>query len=444
MSELPEYRQKTTTAARAVEVVRSGDRVYLHLGCAAPDTLTAALLQRSDRLRNVEIIHPVPFGNSDYALPEYAGHFRHNGLFLAGENTRRAVAEGRADYTPVSLSEYESLFSSPDLPLDVAFIQTSPPDAHGFLNMGVGVDCSFTAAISARHLVVEVNDQMPRTCGDCSLHVSQVSAIVEISQPLYELQPVPSNAVQRRIAANVASLIPDGATLQMGIGAIPDAVLACLGDRHDLGIHSEMCSDGVIPLIEAGVITGACKTLHPGKVVIGFVLGTKRLFNLVRENPMFEFYPSAYVNDPCIIGRNDDMIAINSAVQVDLTGQVSADSMGGQPYSGFGGQLDFIRGAGRSRGGKPIIALPSTARGGAVSRIVPVLDAGAGVVDTRADVRYVVTEHGVAYLRGKTLRQRAEALISIADPKFRDELWDYAARVFHVEPRCALAVEETR
>ena len=282
MSELPEYRQKTTTAARAVEVVRSGDRVYLHLGCAAPDTLTAALLQRSDRLCNVEIIHPVPFGNSDYALPEYAGHFRHNGLFLAGENTRRAVAEGRADYTPVSLSEYESLFSSPDLPLDVAFIQTSPPDAHGFLNMGVGVDCSFTAAISARHLVVEVNDQMPRTCGDCSLHVSQVSAIVEISRPLYELQPVPSNAVQRRIAANVASLIPDGATLQMGIGAIPDAVLACLGDRHDLGIHSEMCSDGVIPLIEAGVITGARKTLHPGKVVVGFVLGTKRLFNFVR------------------------------------------------------------------------------------------------------------------------------------------------------------------
>jgi acyl-CoA hydrolase len=444
MIELPEYRQKTTSAARAVEAVRSGDRVYLHLGCAAPDTLTAALLERADQLRNVEIIHPVPFGNSDYARPEYAGHFRHNGLFLAGENTRRAVAEGRADYTPASLSEWESLFTSRELPLDVAFIQTSPPDAQGFLNMGVGVDSSWTAATLARHTVVEVNDRMPRTRGNCSLHVSQISAIVESSRPLYELPPVPSNAVQRQIAANVASLIPDGATLQMGIGAIPDAVLACLGDRHDLGIHSEMCSDGVIPLIEAGVITGARKTLHPGKVVVGFVLGTKRLFNLVHENPMFEFCPSAYTNDPFIIGRNDNMIAINSAVQVDLTGQVSSDSIGGQPYSGFGGQLDFIRGAGRSRGGKPIIALPSTARGSAVSRIVPALDAGAGVVDTRADVRYVVTEHGVAYLRGKTLRQRAEALISIADPKFHDELWDYAARVFHVEPRGALAVEETR
>jgi acyl-CoA hydrolase len=441
MTDLPEYRQKTTTAAQAVEVVRSGDRVYLHLGCAAPDTLTAALLERSDQLRDVEIVHPVPFGNSDYALPKYAGHFRHNGLFLAGENTRRAVAEGRADYTPASLSEYESLFTSGDLPLDVAFIQTSPPDAHGFLSMGVGVDSSWTAAKSARHLVVEVNDRMPRTVGNCLLHVSQVSAVVESSRPLYELPPAPSSAPQRQIAANVAALIPDGATLQMGIGAIPDAVLACLGDRRDLGIHSEMCSDGVIPLVEAGVITGARKSLHPGKVVVGFVLGTRKLFDFVHGNPIFEFHPSAYVNDPFVIGQNDNMIAINSALQVDLTGQVSSDSIGTRPYSGFGGQLDFMRGAGRSKGGKPIIALPSTARGGTVSRIVATLDAGAGVVDTRADVRYVVTEHGVAYLRGKTLRQRAEALISIADPKFQDELWDYAARVYHVERRNAVAAE---
>jgi len=255
------------------------------------------------------------------------------------------------------------------------------------------------------------------------------------------LPPAPSSAPQRQIAANVAALIPDGATLQMGIGAIPDAVLACLGDRRDLGIHSEMCSDGVIPLVEAGVITGARKSLHPGKVVVGFVLGTRKLFDFVHGNPIFEFHPSAYVNDPFVIGQNDNMIAINSALQVDLTGQVSSDSIGTRPYSGFGGQLDFMRGAGRSKGGKPIIALPSTARGGTVSRIVATLDAGAGVVDTRADVRYVVTEHGVAYLRGKTLRQRAEALISIADPKFQDELWDYAARVYHVERRNAVAAE---
>ena len=439
MIHLPEYRQKVTTAERAVQGVRSGDRVYLHLGCAAPDVLTAALLGRAHQLRNVEIVHPVPFGNSDYARPEYEGHFRHNGLFLAGENTRNAVAEGHADYTPASLSEYESLFTSGDLPVDVAFIQTSPPDANGFLNMGVGVDASMTAATAARFVVAEVNDQMPRTMGRTLLHVSQVSAIVESSRPLVELHPAASNAVQRKIADNVAALIPDGATLQMGIGAVPDAVLACLIDRRDLGIHSEMCSDGVIPLIQAGVITGTRKTLHPGKVVVGFVLGTRKLFDLVHENPLFEFHPSAYVNDPCVIGQNDNMIAINSAVQVDLTGQVSSDSVGTCPYSGFGGQLDFIRGAGRSRGGKPIIALPSTARGGAVSRIVPVLDAGAGVVDTRADVRYVVTEHGVAYLRGKSLRQRAEALISIADPKFRDKLWEFAARVYHVVPRGALA-----
>jgi acyl-CoA hydrolase len=434
MSTLPEYRQKLTTAERAVAVVCSGDRVYLHLGCAAPDVLTAALVARAPELRNVEIVHPVPFGNSDYARSEYSGHFRYNGLFLAGENTRRAVAEGRADYTPASLSEYESLFTSGDLPLDVAFIQTSLPDSGGFLNMGVGVDCSYTAATAARKVIVEVNDRMPRTLGGSLLHVSQVSAIVESSRPLYEMPPAPSGPLQRRVAENVASLIPDGATLQMGIGAIPDAVLACLSKHRNLGIHSEMCSDGVIPLIEGGVINGARKTIRPGKAVIGFVLGTRKLFDFVHENPVFEFLPSAYVNDPFVIGQNDDMIAINSALQVDFTGQVSADSIGTLPYSGFGGQLDFIRGAGRSRGGKPIIALPSTACGGKVSRIVPVLDAGAGVVDTRADVHYVVTEYGVAYLRGKTLRQRAAALIAIADPKFREELWDSAARLYYLGP----------
>jgi acyl-CoA hydrolase len=274
---------------------------------------------------------------------------------------------------------------------------------------------------------------MPRVLGDSFLHVSKVEAIVETDRPLLELKPEPFTELQGRIGEHVASLIPDGATLQVGIGGIPSAVLACLGDKRDLGIHSEMCSDGVIPLIEAGVINGERKTLHRGKVVVGFVLGTERLFRFIHENPIFELHPTQYTNDPFVISQNDRMIAINSAIQVDLTGQVCADSIGTKPYSGFGGQLDFIRGAARSKGGKPIIALPSTAKDGAVSRIAPVLDAGAGVVTTRADVHYVVTEFGVAYLHGKTLRQRAEALIAIAHPKFRDELYDFAAKVHYLE-----------
>jgi len=269
---------------------------------------------------------------------------------------------------------------------------------------------------------------MPRTLGDTFLHVNKVAAIVETSRPLLELPPVPSSDAQNRIARNVAPLIPDGATLQLGIGGIPNAVLQSLFDRKDLGIHSEMCPDGAVPLIEAGVITGDRKTLHRGKIVAGFVLGTKRIFNFIHNNPVFEFHPTQYTNDPFVIAQNDRMVAINSAIQVDLTGQVCADSMGTTPYSGFGGQLDFMRGAARSKGGKPIIALPSTARNGRVSRIVPVLDPGAGVVTGRADVHYVVTEHGVAYLWGKTLRQRAEALIAIADPRFRDELYDFVGQ----------------
>jgi acyl-CoA hydrolase len=276
---------------------------------------------------------------------------------------------------------------------------------------------------------------MPRTMGDTFLDVSKVAAMVETSRRLHELRPEAPDAVQRRVAANVASLIPDGATLQMGIGGIPNAVLACLSGHRDLGIHSEICSDGVIPLIESGVVNGSRKTLHRGKVVTGFVLGSEELFDFIHENPAFDFHRTRYVNDPYVIARNDNMMAVNSALQVDLTGQVCADSMGTRPYSGFGGQLDFMRGAGRSRGGKPIIALPSTAKHGTVSRIVPVLEAGAGVVTTRSDVHYVVTEHGIAYLRGKTIRQRAEALIAIADPRFRDSLQEFAERAHHLETR---------
>ena len=432
-----EYKRKVTSAERAVEAVRSGDRVWIHEGCATPEILVKALLKRAHELRSVEINHMLTFGAADYTRPEYEGHFRHNGLFLGG-NVREAVVEGRADYTPIFLSEIEELFSSGALPLDVAFIQVSPPDEHGYVSLGVGIDCTLTAARCARYVIAEVNEQMPRTLGDTFLHISKISAIVETSHPLPELQCPPFSPLQLRIAENVASLVPNGATLQIGIGGIPDAVLSCLRDRKDLGIHSEMCSDGVIPLIEAGVITGERKTIHRGKVVAGFVLGTKKLFQFIHENPIFEFHPTAYTNDPFVIAQNEKMVAINSAIQVDLTGQVCADSIGTKPYSGFGGQTDFVRGAARSKGGKPIIALPSTCKDGKVSRIAPVLDPGAGVVTSRADVHYVVTEHGVAYLHGKTLRQRAEAMIAIADPKFRDGLYEFAARARYLEARPAL------
>jgi acyl-CoA hydrolase len=391
-----------------------------------------ALAGRAPEVRHVEVCHMMTLGEATYTRPEHQASFRHSGLFL-GPNVREAVGAGRADYTPIFLSEIEDLFASGALPLDVALIQVSPPDEHGYVSLGASVDCTLTAARHARYVIAEVNDRMPRTLGDSFLHLSKITALVETSHPLVELRPEPATELQRRIARNVASLIPDGATLQVGIGGIPDAVLGFLGDRQDLGIHSEMCSDGVIPLIEAGVINGERKTLHRAKAVVGFVMGTQPLFDFIHNNPLFEFRPISYTNDPFIIAQNERMIAINSAIEVDLTGQVCSDSIGTRPYSGFGGQLDFVRGAARSQGGKPVIALPATARDGSVSRIVPVLQPGAGVVTTRADVHYVVTEHGIAYLHGKTLRQRAEALIEIAEPKFRDELEDFAVRAHYLE-----------
>ncbi|HKE24068.1 MAG TPA: acetyl-CoA hydrolase/transferase C-terminal domain-containing protein [Bryobacteraceae bacterium] len=431
-----EYQQKVTAADRAVDLVRSGDRVWVQQGCGTPITLLEALTRSADRLQNVEICHMLTCGSPSYLKPEYEGHFRHNGLFLGG-NVRQAVADGRADYTPVCLSEIERLFDDA-LPIDVAFVQTSPPDGHGYLSLGIGADCTLTAARRASHIIVEMNERMPRALGDTFLHVSQIAAIVPVSRPLLEITPEPPTAEQTCVAEHVASLVPDGSTLQMGIGGIPNAVLALLQTHRDLGIHSEMCPDGVVPLIESGTVNGARKTLHRGKVIAGFVLGSQRLFDYIDNNPVFEFHPSSYVNDPFVIAQNDNMIAINSAIQVDLTGQVCADSIGTRPYSGFGGQLDFMRGAGRSKGGKPVIALPATARDGAISRIVPVLEPGAGVVTPRSDVHYVVTEYGIAYLRGKTLRQRAEALISIAHPRFRDELYDFAVFQHYLEPRAVL------
>ena len=422
-----DYRSRIVTADEAVAVVQSGQRVYIHNGCAEPVDLVKALTRRGPELRDVEVIHLATMGIADYSLPEYEGHFRANSLFIAA-NVRRAVQECRADYTPIFLSEIEGLFRSGALPVDVALLQCTPPDNYGYMSFGPSVDLTVTVAQCARHVVVEINDQMPRTLGDAFVHVSRINAFIESSHPLVENESHGVTDLHRAIARNIAALIPDGATIQTGIGGIPDATLALLGNHKDLGIHSEMFSDGIIALIRAGVVNGERKTLHPHKVIAGFVLGTKPLFDFIDNNPIFEFHPTAYCNDPFVIAQNDRMVAINSAIEVDLTGQVCSDSMGHAPYSGIGGQVDFLRGAARSKGGLPIIALPSTARNGTVSRIVPELQPGAGVVTSRGDVHYVITEHGVAYLHGKTLRQRVEALIRIADPRFRADLEDFARR----------------
>jgi acyl-CoA hydrolase len=427
-----EYRNKRMDVAQALEAVRSGDHVWIQSGCGTPSPLVDALVARAPELRNVEIIHMKTLGDADYTKEEYNGVFRHRGLFL-GDNVREAVVAGRADYTPIFLGEIEGLFTSGSLPLDVVLMQVSPPDDHGYVTLGTTIDCTLNATRCARTVIAEVNERMPRTHGETAIHVSRISAIVETSRPLLELHPEPFTAMHRRIAENVASLIPDGATLQTGIGGIPDAVLACLGDKHDLGIHSELVGDGVIDLMESGVLNGERKSLHRGKAVIAFILGSQLLIDYVRDNPAFEFRPICYTNDPFVVAQNDRMVAINAALQIDLTGQVCSDSLGIKPYSGFGGQVDFIRGAARSKGGVPIIALPSTAKNGTVSRIASMLDPGAGVVTSRADVHYVVTEHGIAYLHGKTLRERAEALIAIADPRFRGELEDFAVRAHYME-----------
>jgi 4-hydroxybutyrate CoA-transferase len=424
MSWIDDYRSKLKSAPEALACVESGMRVYIHPGCAEPEALVEALMVRAPYVKNVELMHLLTMGTSPYCAPEMAEHFRHNALFVGG-NVREAVNDGRADYTPIFLSEVEALFESGEMPIDVALIQVSPPDPHGYCSFGVGVECTLTAAKYAHHVVAQVNAQMPRTYGDSFIHVSELDSIVELSRPLCELKKQPSNDVSQQIGARVATLIEDGSVLQCGIGAIPDAILPNLMDRKDLGVHTEMISDNAIPLIDAGIINGRRKNLKPRKIIVSFVLGTRKLFDFIDENPIFEFHPSAYTNDPFRIAMNDRMVAINSAIEVDLTGQVCAESIGPQFYSGFGGQLDFVRGAARSKYGKPIIALPSTAKSDKVSRIVPRLAHGAGVLTGRGDVHYVVTEYGVAYLHGRTVRQRAEALIAIAHPKFRDELFAY-------------------
>ena len=418
------YRDRLLTAEHAVSRIQSNMRVFLTGNCSVPQTLLAALCQRAPLLNNVEIVQVLTVGPADYVAPEMEGHLRVNTLFIS-ENVRAAVNEGRADFTPCFLSEISELFRSGALPLDAALIQVSPPDEHGFCSFGVEVGITKTAAQSAKLVMAEINPRMPRTLGDSFIHISKLNVIVQVDYPLPEVNMASTDEVTERIADNVASLIPDYATLQTGIGAIPDAVLRRLTNHKDLGVHTELFSDGVIDLFQRGVITGEKKTLHPGKIVAGFILGTQRLYDFVNDNPIVELHPSEYVNDPFIIAQNDRMVAINSAIEVDLTGQVCADSIGPRFYSGVGGQVDFIYGASRAKDGVPIIALPSALAkkdGAKLSKIVPMLKQGAGVVTTRSHVHFVVTEYGVANLYGKTIAQRAKALVNVAAPEFREEL----------------------
>jgi acetyl-CoA hydrolase len=423
------YQSRIVTAEEAAQQIKPGNRVFLTGNCSVPQTVLAALVDQASGLRDVEICQALSVGPADYVGPEMEGRVRVNTMFISA-NIRRAVQEGRADFTPVLLSEFTLLFKNGRLPIDVALVHLSPPDNYGFCSFGVEVGLTKSPAESARIIIAEVNQQMPRTLGDSFIHVSKLSYIVPVDYPLPEMAMggEEESEITQKIAGYIAELIPDGATMQMGIGAIPDAVLKYLYEKKDLGVHSELFSDGVIDLVEAGVLTNARKTLHPGKIVAGFILGTKRLYDWVDDNPLIELHPTEYVNDPFVIAQNERQVAINSAIEVDLTGQVCADSIGPKLYSGIGGQLDFIYGASRSRGGVPVIALPSTAR--QFSRIVPMLKQGAGVVTGRNHVHYVVTEYGVADLYGKTIRQRAQALLNIAHPQFREEL-TYQAKELH-------------
>lgn len=408
------------SADAALAQVRSGQHVVIGSGAAEPQLLVDALAARAPQLNDVEVLHLLTLGPAPYADSRFAGRLRHNALFI-GPNVRSAVGSGLADYTPCYLSEIPSMFRSGRMPVDVALIQVSPPE-RGRCSLGVSVDILLAAAERASYVVAQVNRRMPATAGRSSLSVGKIDAFVEGTVPLFELPRPDATAEAAWIGRYVARLVEDGSTIQLGIGAVPDAVLSALAGKRDLGVHSEMVSDGVLPLISGGAITGRRKTLHRGKVVVAFCLGSRRLYEAVGPGSPFEFYPVDYVNDPFVIARNDRMVSINSALQVDLTGQVASDSIGSRFYSGVGGQVDFIRGAARSKGGRSIIALPSTAKGGSVSRITCRLAAGTGIVTTRADVDFVVTEYGIASLKGKTIRERAVALIQIAHPSFRVEL----------------------
>lgn len=417
---------KIRTAESAVACIASSERVYVHEASMVPRSLLQALVARASELRDVELVHLHVDGPAPHVDPALVGHLRHNALFVGG-NTRQAVAEGRADFTPVFLGEIPSMFRSRELPLDVAMVQVSPPDEHGYCRLGLSVACALPAVEAARIVLAELNPRVPRTMGNSAIHVSEITYAVEVDRPLPEVPPAAFGPVERSIGEHVARLVPNGATIQVGIGKVPNAVLAALCEHEELGVHTEMFSDGLLELVRRGVVTGRRKTRFERRVVTSFATGTAALHQFVHDNPFVEFHPSHVVNDPNEIRKQHAMVAINSALEIDLTGQVCADSMGEQIHSGIGGQMDFVQGSLRSPGGRAIIALPSTASGGQCSRIVPRLRAGAGVVTTRGHVQWVVTEHGAVNLRGRTLRERAELLIGIAHPDVRGELRAAAA-----------------
>lgn len=425
------YQSRIVTADEAVRAIQPGMRVFLTGNCSVPQKTLAALVRYAPKLEDVEVCQALTIGPADYVDPQMEGHLRVNTMFISA-NIRKAVQEGRADFTPVFLSEFPLLFKHQHLPVDVALIHVSPPDEHGFCSLGIEVGLTKSVAESANIIIAEVNQKMPRTLGDAFLHVSKLDYVIPVDYALPELSmgSQSDHETVEKIASYIAELIPNGATMQMGIGAIPDAVLKFLFEKRDLGIHTELFSDGVIDLVEAGVLTNGKKSLHPGKIIAGFILGTKRLYEWVDDNPLIELHPTEYVNDPFVIAQNERMVAVNSAIEVDLTGQVCADSIGTKFYSGVGGQLDFIYGASRSKGGVPVIALPSKAKN--FSRIVSMLKPGAGVVTTRNHLRYVVTEYGIADLYGKTIRQRAASLINIAHPEFRDQLTHEAKELHYI------------
>lgn len=417
------YKSKFVTPEEAVKNIKSGDRVVIGHACAEPSTLVDALIANKERYKDVEIVHMLPMGKSEYVKSEMKPHFHHNAIFV-GPSTREAVENGRADYTPCFFYEVPSLFKEGHLPVDVALISVSKPDRHGCCSFGISNDYTKPAAECAKIVIAEINDQMPRTFGDSFIHISDIDYIVETSRPLIELQPPSIGQVEKKIGEYCASLIDDGSTIQLGLGAIPDAVTLSLMVKKDLGIHSEMISDGIIDLMEAGVVTNRKKTINKGKIVTTLVMGSNRLYDFVDNNPLIETYSVNYTNNPAVIAKHRKMVSINSCLQVDFMGQVVADTIGFKQYSGVGGQVDFVRGASMSEGGKSIMAMPSTAVSGKVSRIVPVLDRGAAVTTSRNDVNYIVTEYGIAQLKGKSLKERGKSLIKVAHPKFRDQLID--------------------
>ncbi|GJM63679.1 acetyl-CoA hydrolase/transferase C-terminal domain-containing protein [Persicobacter diffluens] len=412
-------------AAEAVKLIKSNDRVLLHAGSATPQALAKAMTERHEELRNVEVVHIHTEGYAEYAKPEYSESFKCSAFFLGG-NIRKSVDEGYAQYNPVFLSDIPVLFRNGTIPIDVVLLNVSPPDKHGYCSMGVSVDVMVGGVETAKVLIAQINPNMPRCMGDGIIHIDRFDACFEIDEPIYELKAPAASEIEQRIGNHIAEMIPDGATLQMGIGGIPNAVLNALGNHKDLGVHTEMFSEGLLPLMEKGVINNSKKHIMPGKIVSGFAMGTRKLYDFMDDNPEVWMMDIQFVNDTAVIRQNPSVMAINSALQVDLTGQICADSIGTRMYSGVGGQMDFMRGAALSAGGKAICALPAITPKG-ISKICNTLNEGAGVVTTRAHAQYVVTEYGVAVLKGRNLAQRAKALIDVAHPDAREEL-ERAAR----------------